>query len=136
MSRPPVVESRFEYSNMLRGVPPGWQRTRCVVPTVLRGAESIRRMIYIASARAGRTFFCSYFLQRVRLLGGLLSRVFSKVSKRTFTRVWRAPISRGPLPLPRRRSFRAFFYSIIARAKDKWYHAERARLTLLFCFFN
>jgi hypothetical protein len=31
-------------------------------------------------------FFCSYFLQRVRLLGGLLSRVFSKVSKRTFTR--------------------------------------------------
>ena len=22
MSRPPVVESRFEYSNMLRGVPP------------------------------------------------------------------------------------------------------------------
>ena len=38
---------------------PGWQLTRCVVPTVLRGAESIRRMIY--RARAGRTFFCSYF---------------------------------------------------------------------------
>ena len=53
MLRPPV-ESRFQYSNM-RGVP-GWQLTRCIVPTLLRGAESIR-MIY--RARAG-TFFCIF----------------------------------------------------------------------------
>ena len=40
----------------MRGVP-GWQLTRCIVPTLLRGAESIR-MIY--RARAG-TFFCIFF---------------------------------------------------------------------------
>ena len=39
----------------MRGVP-GWQLTRCIVPTLLRGAESIR-MIY--RARAG-TFFCIF----------------------------------------------------------------------------
>ena len=42
-------------------------------------------------------FFCSYFLQRVRLLGGLLSRVFSKVSKRTFTRAGKRRRFRGVL---------------------------------------
>ena len=44
-----------------------------------------------------RGVFCSYFLHRVRLLGGLLSRVFSKVSKRTFTRAGGGRRFRGVL---------------------------------------
>jgi hypothetical protein len=42
---------------------PGWQRTRCIiVPTVLRGAERIRRMIYIARARREDVFLLVFFL--------------------------------------------------------------------------
>jgi len=42
---------------------PGWQRTRCIiVPTVLRGAERIRRMIYIARAQGGRFFARIFFV--------------------------------------------------------------------------
>ena len=42
---------------------PGWQRTRCIiVPTVLRGAERIRRMIYIARARREDVFLLVFFV--------------------------------------------------------------------------
>ena len=49
----------------MRGVP-GWQLTRCIVTTLLRGAESIR-MIY--RARAG-TFFCIFFVFFARVSSG------------------------------------------------------------------
>ena len=52
----------------MRGVP-GWQLTRCIVTTLLRGAESIR-MIY--RARAG-TFFCIFFVFLARVSVGLKS---------------------------------------------------------------
>jgi hypothetical protein len=50
----------------MRGVP-GWQLARCVVSTLLRGAESIR-MIY--RARAG-TFFCIFLYSWARVSVGL-----------------------------------------------------------------
>ena len=50
----------------MRGVP-GWQLTRCIVTTLLRGAESIR-MIY--RARAG-TFFCIFFVFLARVSSGV-----------------------------------------------------------------
>ena len=55
----------------MRGVP-GWQLTRCIVPTLLRGAESIR-MIY--RARAG-TFFCIFFVFLARGSVGLKSMLW------------------------------------------------------------
>jgi hypothetical protein len=50
----------------MRGVP-GWQLTRCIVTTLLRGAESIR-MIY--RARAGM-FFCIFFVFLARVSSGV-----------------------------------------------------------------
>ena len=55
----------------MRGVP-GWQLTRCIVPTLLRGAESIR-MIY--RARAG-TFFCIFFVFLARVSSGVRSMLW------------------------------------------------------------
>ena len=73
-------------------------------------------------------FFCSYFLQRVRLLGGLLSRVFSKVSKRTFTRAGKRRRFRGVLFLflvvvPRR------LFLLHHRASKRQVVPRRARST-------
>ena len=55
----------------MRGVP-GWQLTRCIVTTLLRGAESIR-MIY--RARAG-AFFCISFVFLARVSVGSKSMLW------------------------------------------------------------
>ena len=55
----------------MRGVP-GWQLNRCIVTTLLRGAESIR-MIY--RARAG-TFFCIFFVFLARVSSGVRSMLW------------------------------------------------------------
>ena len=62
MVRPQWWKVAFSALTRCEG-PPGWQRTRCIiVPTVLRGAERIRRMIYIARARREDVFLLVFFL--------------------------------------------------------------------------